>query len=70
MDTEKKYYFDIKWFVILAIVAFLVIFQVLPLLYLIYRSFFADGSFSLLFFHTGDFQKCQTGTKKSSKSVE
>ena len=47
MDTEKKYYFDIKWFVILAIVAFLVIFQVLPLLYLIYRSFFADGSFSL-----------------------
>ena len=26
--------------------------------------------FSLLFFHTGDFQKCQTGTKKSSKSVE
>lgn len=47
MDTEKKYYFDIKWFVILAIVAFLVIFQVLPLLYLIYRSFFADGGFSL-----------------------
>ena len=47
MDTEKKYYFDIKWFVILAIVAFLVIFQVLPLLYLIYRSFFADGSISL-----------------------
>lgn len=47
MDTEKKYYFDIKWFVILAIVAFLVIFQVLPLLYLIYRSFFAGGKFSL-----------------------
>lgn len=47
MDTEKRFYFDIKWFVILAIVAFLVIFQVLPLLYLIYRSFFADGGFSL-----------------------
>ncbi|MCD7906952.1 MAG: iron ABC transporter permease [Clostridium sp.] len=47
MDTEKRFYFDIKWFVILAIVAFLVIFQVLPLLYLIYRSFFAGGSFSL-----------------------
>lgn len=47
MDTEKKYYFDIKWFVILAIVAFLVIFQVLPLIYLVYRSFFAGGSFSL-----------------------
>ena len=27
-------------------------------------------SYSLLFFHTGDFQKCQTGTKKSSKSVD
>ena len=47
MNTEKKYYFDIKWFVILAIVAFLVIFQVLPLVYLVYRSFFNSGSFSL-----------------------
>ena len=47
METEKKFYFDIKWFVILAIVAFLVIFQVLPLLYLVYRSFFYGGSFSL-----------------------
>lgn len=47
METEKKFYFDIKWFVILAIVAFLVIFQVLPLLYLVYRSFFYSGSFSL-----------------------
>ncbi len=47
MNTEKKYYFDIKWFVILGIVAFLVIFQVLPLVYLVYRSFFNGGSFSL-----------------------
>ncbi len=47
MNTEKRYYFDIKWFVILAIVAFLVIFQVLPLVYLVYRSFFGDGGFSL-----------------------
>lgn len=33
--------------IILAIVAFLVVFQVFPLLYLIYRSFFTDGHFSL-----------------------
>lgn len=43
----KKYNFDIKWVIILLIVAFLVIFQVLPLLYLVIRSFFPDGSFSL-----------------------
>lgn len=47
MNTEKKYYFDIKWFVILGIVAFLAIFQVIPLVYLIYRSFFSSGSFSM-----------------------
>lgn len=44
---EKKVYFDIKWVVILGIVAFLAIFQVIPLLYLVYRSFFSTGSFSL-----------------------
>ncbi|MCD8224180.1 MAG: iron ABC transporter permease [Clostridiales bacterium] len=44
---EKKVYFDIKWVVILAIVGFLLIFQVFPLLYLVYRSFFSSGSFSL-----------------------
>mgnify|MGYP000205313782 CR=1 FL=1 len=44
---KKERYFDIKWVIILAIVAFLVVFQVFPLLYLIYRSFFTDGHFSL-----------------------
>lgn len=44
---EKKVYFDVKWVVILGIVAFLAIFQVIPLLYLVYRSFFSTGSFSL-----------------------
>lgn len=44
---KKERYFDIKWGIILAIVAFLVVFQVFPLLYLIYRSFFTDGHFSL-----------------------
>lgn len=47
MNKAKRINFDIKWFIILAIVAFLVVFQVLPLLYLLYRSFFSTGSFSL-----------------------
>ncbi len=44
---QKKHYFDIKWAVILVIVAFLLVFQVFPLLYLVYRSFFSTGKFSL-----------------------
>ncbi|MDO5695927.1 MAG: iron ABC transporter permease [Eubacteriales bacterium] len=43
----KKRSFDIKWLIIGLIVAFLLIFQVLPILYLVVRSFFPDGSFSL-----------------------
>ena len=46
MEKQKKY-IDIKWFIILAIVAFLLIFQVLTLVYLLFRSFFSNGSFSL-----------------------
>lgn len=45
--TQKKHYFDVKWLFILAIVGFLLIFQVFPLLYLLVRSFFVDGQFSL-----------------------
>src|SRR5690554_4290572 len=45
--TQKKNYFDIKWIFILVILGFLLVFQVFPLLYLIVRSFFPDGSFTL-----------------------
>ena len=45
--SERKVYFDIKWVFIFVIVGFLLIFQVLPLLYLIVRAFFPDGSFTL-----------------------
>jgi len=45
--TQKKHYFDIKWLIILLIVGFLVIFQVLPLVYLLIRSFIVDGQVSL-----------------------
>ena len=47
MSQKKRIHLDIKWIIILAIVAFLVIFQVLPLIYLLYRSFFSTGKFSL-----------------------
>ena len=43
----KKYNIDIKWVVILIVVAFLVIFEVIPLSYLLIRSLFPKGSFSL-----------------------
>jgi len=45
--TQKRRYFDVKWIIILLIVAFLLVFQVLPLVYLFVRSFIVDGKFSL-----------------------
>jgi iron(III) transport system permease protein len=39
--------FDIKWIIIGAIVVFLLIFQVFPLVYLLIRAFFSGGTFSL-----------------------
>ncbi|NLJ80693.1 MAG: iron ABC transporter permease [Firmicutes bacterium] len=46
LDTTE-FHFDIKWFVVGAIVLFLLIFQVFPLLYLVFRSFFSTGTFSI-----------------------
>ena len=45
--VTKKLYFDIKWLLIFVIIAFLVIFEVFPLLYLVFRAFFPEGGFSL-----------------------
>ncbi|WP_274953632.1 ABC transporter permease [Angelakisella massiliensis] len=44
---EKRFYLDVKWIIILVIVAFLVVFEVFPMLYLVYRAFMSEGSFSL-----------------------
>lgn len=44
---KKKFYFDVKWVIIIAIVLFLLVFEVFPLLYLVYHAFFPAGSFSL-----------------------
>lgn len=46
-SKHKKFYFDIKWVIILSIVLFLLIFQVFPLIYLVIRAFFSTGKFSL-----------------------
>ncbi|MGP1455158.1 MAG: ABC transporter permease [Treponema sp.] len=43
----RKVYFDIKWIIILSIVLFLVVFEVFPLFYLVIKSFFPEGAFSL-----------------------
>jgi iron(III) transport system permease protein len=43
----QKKYFDPKWLIMGVIIGFLVIFQVFPLLYLVVKSFFPQGSFSL-----------------------
>ncbi len=47
MEQERKHYFDIKWLFILAIILFLLVFQVFPLVYLVIRTFFSSGRFSL-----------------------
>ena len=43
----RQFYFDPKWIIILGIVLFMVVFQVFPILYLVVKAFFPDGSFSL-----------------------
>ena len=44
--VAARKHFDLKWIVIGAIVLFLVVFQLFPLAYLVYRSFFPTGAFS------------------------
>jgi len=44
---KRRWFFDPKWIIILAIVGFLLVFQVFPLLYLVFRAFFSTGRFSL-----------------------
>lgn len=45
--AKKRFSFDLKWLIILFIVAFLVVFLLFPLLYILYRAFFSTGSFSI-----------------------
>lgn len=45
--SQRRFYFDVKWLIILVIVAFLLVFQVFPLLYMLYKAFFPESTFSL-----------------------
>ena len=47
LKRQSAFYFDIKWLVIGAIALFMLIFQVFPLLYLVFRAFFSSGTVSL-----------------------
>jgi iron(III) transport system permease protein len=44
---HRAWFLDPKWIIISLIVAFLLVFQVFPLIYLVFRAFFSTGKFSL-----------------------
>lgn len=45
--ADHSWHFDVKWMVILLIVDFMLLFQLLPLIYLVVKAFFPNGSFTL-----------------------
>jgi iron(III) transport system permease protein len=47
MEEKRKFNFDIKWIIIVGIIGFLLLFQVFPLFFLVFRSLWIDGRFSL-----------------------
>ena len=47
MAADRVWRFDFKWLLILAIVDFLLLFQLMPLVFTIIKAFFPDGHFSL-----------------------
>ena len=47
MMSDKTWIFDFKWIIILLIVDFLLLFQLMPLIYMLIKAFFPDSSFSL-----------------------
>lgn len=46
LKADGSWQMDFKWIVILAIIDFMVIFQVMPLVYLVFKAFFPDGKFT------------------------
>lgn len=47
LGRDHNWHLDFKWFIILAIVDFMLVFQMLPMIYLVTKALFPDGSFSL-----------------------
>lgn len=48
---DHSWHLDFKWAIILLIVDFMLVFQVLPMVYLIIKAFFPEGSFTFDVFH-------------------
>ena len=46
LKADGSWHMDFKWILILAIVDFLLLFQLLPLIYLVVKAFFPEGSFT------------------------
>ena len=47
LKADRSWRMDFKWILILVIVDFLLLFQLLPLIYMVVKAFFPEGSFSL-----------------------
>ena len=47
MAADRRWAFDFKWILILLIVDFLLFFQLMPLVYMVVKALFPEGSFSL-----------------------
>ena len=47
LKKEGNWQIDFKWILILAIIDFMLVFQLLPIAYLLVKSFLPDGTFSL-----------------------
>ena len=47
MMGDRTWIFDFKWIIILLIVDFLLLFQLMPLIYMLIKAFFPNSSFSL-----------------------
>ena len=47
IGADHSWHFDIKWLVILLIIDFMLLFQMLPLVYLVAKAFFPNGNFTL-----------------------
>lgn len=46
MYKDHSWHLDFKWVIIFAIIDFMLVFQVLPMVYLIIKAFFPDGTFT------------------------
>ncbi|MBQ7535527.1 MAG: iron ABC transporter permease [Stomatobaculum sp.] len=47
MRAERRWAFDVKWIFILLILDFMLVFQLLPLIFILWRAVFPEGTFSL-----------------------